>query len=134
MILLLHLTTSNYLVSNNFELFIDKNKQNIILVSKGVGMFGATLSAIDDALLRQSVSAYNVANLNTNGFSEKEVVSTDKRFSIQDSIVTNKSNPNNLDLAKQIVNSNLSVVELGANVAQLKAQNKMIGSLLNINT
>lgn len=90
-------------------------------------IFNTTISAIQNVFKTQSAIAENIANLNTKDYKEKDINQALYRK-------TNNSNQrNSVDLSKQIVYSNLNLISLEANVSVLKSQNKMLGSLLDIN-
>ncbi|WP_291492293.1 flagellar basal body protein [Desulfurella sp.] len=90
-------------------------------------MFCTTVNAIENSLAKQDIIAFNVANLNTKGY--KEIDSNNYNHKI---VKTSKNNQNNVDLTKQIVYLNVNLIDLKANVAVLKSQNKMLGSLIDL--
>lgn len=90
-------------------------------------MFSITVNAIGNILAKQGIIAFNVANLNTKGY--KEIDLNNKKHKIA---MTSDNNQNNVNLTKQIVYSNMNLIDLKANVAVLKSQNKMLGSLIDL--
>jgi flagellar basal body rod protein FlgB len=91
-------------------------------------MFNVSINAIQNSLSKQAIISENVANLNTKGYQEIDLNNKNATY-----IQTSKSSPNNVNLANQLVYSNINVIDLKANVDVLKSQNKMLGYLLDIN-
>ncbi|OSS41699.1 hypothetical protein DESAMIL20_1252 [Desulfurella amilsii] len=91
-------------------------------------MFNANINAIQNTLLKQTIVTQNVANLNTKGYQEIDLNNKNTAYA-----QTSKSTPNNVNLASQLVYSNLNAIGLKANVDVLKSQNKMLGYLLDMN-
>ncbi len=90
-------------------------------------MFDYSINAINNSLRKQSIVAQNIANLNTNGYSKLSIDNQNTSLTQ----VTQKI-LNSVCVSKQLVNSNLNLIDLSANVGVLKSQNKMLGYLLDI--
>jgi len=90
-------------------------------------MFDSSINAINNSLKNQAFVAQNIANLNTKGYSK---MSFENQNTSSTQFTQNVSN--DVDLSKQLVNSNLNLIDLAANVKVLKSQNKMFGYLLDI--
>jgi flagellar hook protein FlgE len=99
--------------------------------------FEAPLSGIKAAITRENVAAHNVANVQTPGFAQYNVMQTD--VVPTGTMVTGLSqtpNPNpatsNTDLAQTTVEQIISKDSLTANAAVVKVQDKMLGELLDL--
>lgn len=112
--------------------FGDWRKGNIMQVS-----FNAAVSGIKTAITREDVSANNVANINTRGFSQTDALQTDMspagvRISGLRRTLNTRSQDSNTDLAKEMVNQVVNKNDLTANVKVIQTQDKMMGALLDI--
>jgi flagellar basal-body rod protein FlgC len=99
--------------------------------------FAAPLSGIQTVLTRQDVSANNIANIDTPGFSQSDVSQTDMspagvRVTSLKRTANLSTENSNTDLAKEAVEQIQNKNELAANVNVIKVQDKMLGALLDI--
>ena len=99
--------------------------------------FNTALSGIQTALIREDVSANNVANINTRGFSQTDALQTAMspagvRISGLRSTPNSPSQDSNTDLAKEMVNQVINKEDVAANVKVIQTQDKMMGALLDI--
>ncbi len=97
----------------------------------------APLSGIKAAITRQSVSAHDIANINTDGFGQYTAYQTDMRpsgtrISHISRELNSRPTPSNTDYATEAVEQKESLYNLKANSAVVKAQDRMIGALLDI--
>lgn len=99
--------------------------------------FSTSISGMNAAQIRQDVTAHNVANVNTDGFSRQNAIQTDAtpsgtRIAAITRVPNESARRSNTDLAQatgeQIVNHNV----FGANGKFVRAQDDMTGSLLDI--
>lgn len=81
-----------------------------------------SLSGIRNAFVRQDVSANNVANINTKNYQAKTAADKNKA----------ETKGNNVSLANEMVNQINNVNQEKANVNVVKAQNQMLGSLIDL--
>ncbi len=96
-----------------------------------------SLTGIKNAFYRQDITANNVANINTKGYKQVNVVNESLkgggvkgRAFVSKAPATHKGN--NVNLVGQTVNQINNVNQEKANVNVLRAQNEMIGSLIDI--
>jgi flagellar hook protein FlgE len=99
--------------------------------------FDAATSGIKTVITREEVSANNVANISTRGFSQTDALQTDMspagvRISGLRSTPNTESQDSNTDLTKEMVNQVINKNELAANVKVIQTQDKMMGALLDI--
>jgi flagellar hook protein FlgE len=99
--------------------------------------FDAATSGIKTVITREEVSANNVANISTRGFSQTDALQTDMspagvRISSLRTTPNSKSLDSNTDLNKEMVNQVINKNELAANVKVIQTQDKMMGALLDI--
>ncbi len=97
----------------------------------------ASLTGIRNAFYRQDITANNVANINTKGYKQINVVNeTLKGGGVRGRAEVSRApanhNGNNVNLVEQTVNQINNVNQERANVNVLRAQNEMIGSLIDI--
>ncbi len=97
----------------------------------------ASVSGMQAAITRQSVSAHDVANINTDGFGQYTAHQTDMKPSgTRVSHISRQPNsPGNLsntEFATEAVEQKESLNNLKANSAVIKVQNRMMGALLDI--
>ena len=95
------------------------------------------LSGIKNAFYRQDVVANNVANINTKDYKQINVVNESvKGGGVKGRAVISQApanrNGNNVNLVEQVVNQMNNVNQERANINTLRAQNEMIGSLIDI--
>ncbi|AHF97986.1 MAG: flagellar basal body protein [Desulfurella sp.] len=101
-------------------------------------MFLTSISGLNDASIRQDVTASNIANLNSKNYKQLNVTSMTlpNNKGVTQTIIQSNTpsnlNGNNVDLTSQIVNLNLNSITYKANTKAIQAQNQMLGSLLNI--
>lgn len=96
-----------------------------------------SISGIKNAFLRQDITANNIANINTKNYKQINVVNESlKSGGVRGRAEVSKAAPthngNNVNLVDQVVNQINNVNQERANVNVLKAQNEMIGSLIDI--
>ena len=99
--------------------------------------FDAATSGIKTVITREEVSANNVANISTRGFSQTDALQTNMspvgvRISGLRSTPNTESQDSNTDLTKEMVNQVINKNELAANVKVIQTQDKMMGALLDI--
>ncbi len=95
------------------------------------------LSGIKNAFYRQDVVANNVANINTKDYKQINVVNESvKGGGVKGRAFVSQApanrNGNNVNLVEQVVNQMNNVNQERANINTLRAQNEMIGSLIDI--
>ncbi len=95
------------------------------------------LSGIKNAFYRQDVVANNVANINTKDYKQINVVNESVRSGgVKGRAFVSQApanrNGNNVNLVEQVVNQMNNVNQERANINTLRAQNEMIGSLIDI--
>jgi flagellar hook protein FlgE len=88
-------------------------------------------------LVRQDVTANNIANVNTPGFEQRTARQTDVApAGVRISNITRTPNPNpgmsGTDLAEQMVNMTVDKNTFTANAKVLKVQDKMIGEVIDL--
>lgn len=90
-----------------------------------INALASSLSGMNAAIMRQNISAHNIAHMTSKSLS----ASTNGRFPNQ--ISNSQSNPMKTDLnqemVEQVVNKNL----LTANARVFKTQNQMLGTLID---
>jgi len=99
--------------------------------------FDAPLSGMKTALLRQDVTAHDVANVNTPGFEQTTPYQTDMapqgtRVSHLVRTPNSSKEPSNTDLAEEAKEQTINKAALQANVNVIKAKDKMMGNLLDM--
>lgn len=99
--------------------------------------FSTSLSGIQAAIKRQDVTAHNVANVNTPGYEQIDVMQKEKAGGgVEISGLKRTPNPDkehsNTDLAKEAVEQIQNKNSLKANVNAIKTQDKMLGALLDM--
>jgi flagellar basal-body rod protein FlgC len=98
----------------------------------------AAVSGLQTAQIRSNVAAHDVANVNTPGFEERDVVQQAKPDNGGSEVVDIRKVPNdnpefsNTDLAKETVEQISASYDFKANAAQIRAQDEMMGTLLDI--
>ncbi|AEA33392.1 flagellar basal body protein [Hippea maritima] len=96
-----------------------------------------SLSGIKNAFYRQDITANNVANINTKNYKQVNVINQEaKGGGVEAKTTVSKAAPNrngnNVSLADQMVNQISNQDQNKANVNVIRAQNEMIGSLIDI--
>ncbi len=97
----------------------------------------AAISGVQLGALRMSVSANNVANVNTPGFEQSDLVQVDRNPGTGVGSIRKTPNPNpelsGTDLAKEF-GGEMTLAKTGysASLKALKAQDEMVGSLLDV--
>lgn len=99
--------------------------------------FNTATSGIKTVITREDVSANNVANIDTRGFSQTDALQTEMspagvRISGLRRPLNTDSENSNTDLNKEMVNQVINKNELAANVKVIRTQDKMMGALLDI--
>ena len=93
-------------------------------------------SAMQASSLRIAISAHDVANINTPGFSQSRPVQTSQNPGTAITAIQKIEPPSEdysaTDLAEETVEQIRSEKELAANAAVVKTQDKMLGDLLNV--
>ncbi|WP_025209515.1 flagellar basal body protein [Hippea sp. KM1] len=96
-----------------------------------------SVSGIKNAFYRQDVTANNVANINTKNYKQINVINEEAGGGgVEAKTTLSKAAPNrngnNVSLVDQTVNQINNQAQNKANVNVLRAQNEMIGSLIDI--
>jgi flagellar basal body rod protein FlgG len=97
----------------------------------------AALSGVQASQLRTDIAANDIANINTPGYSQASPVQTDLQPAGTRIAAINKT-PNdsvtlsNTDLATEMVELNNNKNTQGANLAAIKAQDKMTGEVIDL--
>ena len=99
--------------------------------------FAAPLSGMQASSFRLDVTANNVANVNTPGFSESRVVQTDiapqgVRIAALSSVPNADRTTSNTDLAEQMVALKTDSDSFTANAKVFKVKDRMLGTLLDM--
>jgi flagellar basal body rod protein FlgG len=97
----------------------------------------AAVSGVQTSLLRQYVAANDIANINTPGYEEATVQQTGRQpAGTGVAAITKRTNDSvtlsNTDPAAEMVELDTNRNTLGANLAVLKAQDKMTGELIDL--
>jgi flagellar hook protein FlgE len=96
------------------------------------------LSSLQSAQTRLNITANNIANINTTNFQQKTpAISELPTGGVTISDITPSSsidstNPNNVDLATQMINMKEESIYYSANAQVLKTMQQTLGSILNI--
>jgi flagellar basal-body rod protein FlgC len=96
----------------------------------------SSVSALKADTLRMDISAHDVANVNTSGFSQSRPVQTAQKFGTEISAIQ-KIKPASpefsaTDLAEERIEQIKSEKDLAANAAVIKTQDKMLGEVVNL--
>ncbi|OGC64428.1 hypothetical protein A2274_02620 [candidate division WWE3 bacterium RIFOXYA12_FULL_43_11] len=100
--------------------------------------FAASVSALQVTQTRQNVVAHDVANINTDGFSESKVIQKEMSpsgVSVADIRKTPNTSPtgySNTDLAEESKEMIVNKKTYSANAAVIKTQDRMMGELINL--
>ncbi len=102
-----------------------------------ISSINTALSGMQTWQLRQDISANDIANINTPGYSQKiPVQTTNSMGNPQISAISSEPNESNetsnTDLATEMVEQKMSVTGYGADAKIIKVQDDMTKSLLNI--
>ena len=97
----------------------------------------ASTSGINAALLRQDVSANNIANVNTQGYEQITAYQTDTapagtRISHLSRTPNSPDMPSNTDLAKEVGEEKNNKAALQADARVIKVKDSMLKSVLDI--
>ena len=97
----------------------------------------AALSGSQASLLRQDVSAHDIANINTPGFQQVtphqvEILPAGTRVSHFARTPNDSVTLSNTDLATEMVEQKVNSTTLSANLATIKAQDKMTGEIIDL--
>jgi flagellar basal-body rod protein FlgC len=97
----------------------------------------ASVSGMMAAQMRQTVSAHNVANVNTPGYQElavrqSEIVSGGVQISSIARVPSDSPDFSGTDLTEEVVNQIGNKDSFAANARVLKVQDSMIGTLLDM--
>lgn len=97
----------------------------------------SSVSGIQAAITRQSVSAHDIANINTDGFGQYTAHQSDMkpagtRVSHISRQPNSADNLSTTDFATEAIKQKESLNNLKANCAVIKVQDRMIGALLDI--
>lgn len=98
---------------------------------------GAAISAIQSTQLRQNIAANDVANINTPGYEQVTPRQADMLPAgttvSSASRTPNSGNPlSSTDLATEMVEVNTNKTTYSANLAVIKAQDRMTGELIDL--
>jgi len=96
----------------------------------------SSVSAIKASSLRMDISAHDVANINTPGFSQSRPIQTSQKpgteiSSIQ-KIESNTQEFSATELAEETIERIKSEKDLAANASVIKTQDKMLGEVINL--
>ncbi len=94
-------------------------------------MSSIALSGLNRATLGMQVSAHNVANASTSGFTRQELVSRTQPAGGVSATVRNASVPG-ADLERDLVGQMQLSYEFKANILSLKAEDERLGQLLDL--
>lgn len=99
--------------------------------------FDASVSGLQAAMLRQDVTANNVANINTRGFEQASAYQTDmlsQGTGISHIIKTpnNPSADSNTDLVKEVKEQKINKAAFQADLNVIKVKDRMMGTLLDM--
>ena len=99
--------------------------------------FAAPLSGMQVSQYRVDVTAHNVANLNTPGFSEYQTVQTDVspqgvRVAALNRVPNPDKTTSNTDLAEQMVALKTDKDSFSADAKVIKVKDQMLGTLLDM--
>jgi flagellar hook protein FlgE len=100
--------------------------------------FSASVSGVKTTQERQDYTANNVANVESKGYSMIEGVQAEQknggvRMAALNRIPNPDPNTSNTDLAQTTVNQIENKVANAANLAVIKVQDRMLGTLLDLN-
>jgi flagellar hook protein FlgE len=95
------------------------------------------VSGMQVSLTRQDVTANNIANVQTQGYSQLNAQQTSVQpMGVRISAITQTPNPNpgesGTDLAQQMTNMIVDKNTLAANAKVFKVQNQMIGDVIDL--
>jgi flagellar basal-body rod protein FlgC len=95
-----------------------------------------SVSAMQASSLRMDISAHDVANINTPGFSQSRPVQTSLKPGAEISAIQKIESPSPdfsaTDLAEERVEQIKSEKDFAANAAVIKTQDKMLGEAVNL--
>ena len=96
----------------------------------------SSVSALSASSLRMGISAHDVANVNTPGFSQSRPIQTSQNPGTEISAIQ-KIKPASpdfsaTDLAEETVEQIKSEKDFAANAAVIKTQDKMLGEVVNL--
>jgi flagellar basal-body rod protein FlgC len=95
-----------------------------------------SVSAMQASTLRMDISAHDVANINTPGFSQSRPVQTSLKPGTEISAIQKMESPSPdfsaTDLAEERVEQIKSEKDFAANAAVIKTQDKMLGEVVNL--
>ena len=104
---------------------------NITIIIIMTTSFNAPLSGLAAAALSQDITANNIANISTPGYKEKRAIQSESAISgtLISSVQTTDKEP---DLSKSMVDLSINKNTYSANLKMIKAQDRMLGTLLDI--
>ncbi|MDR2579465.1 MAG: flagellar basal body protein [Fibromonadaceae bacterium] len=96
----------------------------------------SSVSALKASSLRMDISAHNVANVNTPGFSQSRPIQTSQNPGVEISAIQ-KIKPGSpdlsaTDLAEERLEQIKSEKDFAANASVIKTQDKMLGEVVNL--
>lgn len=101
-----------------------------------ISSISAGLSGMQAWQLRQSVSANDIANVNTQGYAQKIPVQSETRSGTAISAIETEANGStelsNTDLATELVEQKMSVQGYGMNAKVIKVQDRMTQTLIDM--
>ena len=103
---------------------------------KMISSLTSSLSGLNAYQTRTSVTANNIANVNTPGYAREVANLSEDSPGVQVSSIQRipSENPNisSADLAKDMVNLTTDSTAYKANISVIKTQNKMLGDLMDL--
>jgi len=103
-----------------------------------IGSLNSAISGMKTAFTRSDVSAHDVANVNTQGYSERDFQQKEKPNlgGSEPSSMRKIANPSaefsNTDIATETVQRMASSYDVKANAATIRTQDEMLGELLDL--
>lgn len=99
--------------------------------------FDAPISGMQAAIVRQDVTANDVANVNTTGYEQTtpyqaELSPQGTRISLLARTPNNPTAPSNTDLAEETKEQKINKAAFQADIAVIKAKDRMTGNLLDM--
>lgn len=101
------------------------------------GINSVPISGINSSILKNDVSAHDIANINTDGFQESQAIQTEKatggtQISAIRKVDTYEGGMSNTNLAEEMVEQSTNKNTLAANVNVLKTQDEMNQTVIDL--
>lgn len=101
------------------------------------GINSIPISGIDASILKNDVSAHDIANVNTEGFQQSQAIQTEKytggtQISEIRKVDTYEGGMSNTDIAEEMVEQSNNKNTLAANVNVLKTQDEMNKTVIDL--